>query len=163
MKIFFSISLIAVLGQALGQVMTGGIPLHVGAERDDDLVGRAVGQTLLEWCHPQFIRTDAVHRGNLAAEHVVAAPERAGFLDVQKVNGPLDDAEGSLVARRVGTNAARRFLGQAAAVSALAGGNGHAVRRAPCAQPAACCAAQLLVPRADGGGPPLTNRLRYLT
>ena len=99
--------------------MTGGVALHVGAQRDDDFVDRPVGQALLELSHPQFLRANAVHRRDFAAEHVVVTAERAGLLDIQNINRALDDADSSLVARRVGANAARRFLGKPAALRAL--------------------------------------------
>ena len=107
------------LGQALAQVMTGGVAFDIRAERDDHLVRRPAGQALLELSHPQLLRANAVHRRNLAAKHVVMTSERTGLFDIQNIDRTLDDADGSLVTRRVGANAARRFLGQAAALRAL--------------------------------------------
>jgi len=40
---------------------------------------------------------------------VVVTAERARLLDIQNIDRALNDADGSLVARRVGANAARRF------------------------------------------------------
>ena len=107
------------LGQALGQIVAGGIPLNVGTERDDDLVNPALGQAMLERVDAQFLRANAVHRGNLAAKHVIVTAKRARLFDIQNIDRPFHHAEHALVPRRVGADGAGRFFGQAAALAAL--------------------------------------------
>ena len=85
------------LGQAPGQIVAGGIPLNVGTERDDDLVNPALGQALLERVDAQFLRANAVYRGNLAAKHVIVTAKRARLFDIQNIDRPFHHAEHALV------------------------------------------------------------------
>ena len=89
------------------RIVPGGVTLHVGPKRNDELVRRAFGQALLKLRHSQFLRADTIHRRDFAPEHMVVTTERTGFLNIQNINRSLDDADSSFITRRVSTNAAR--------------------------------------------------------
>src|SRR6478735_9315327 len=103
------------VAQQPAQVGGGGLALEVGVGGDDDLLDLPRGEPGHELADAQVVGADAVDRADRAAEHVVGAAELAGALDGDDVLGLLDDADGGLVAARVGADAAALGLRDVAA------------------------------------------------
>src|SRR6478735_12559331 len=93
------------VAQQAGEVRGRGLALEVRVGRDDDLLHLARREPGHELAHPQVVRPDAVDRADRPAEHVVGAAELPRALDGDDVLGLLDDADGGLVAPRVGADA----------------------------------------------------------
>ena len=77
-------------GQQVGDVVGGGLAVHRGIERQDDLLDlRCVGA-----CHQgidrKLLRTDAVERRQRAAQYVVAGVDDMGAFQCPQIGDILD-------------------------------------------------------------------------
>src|SRR5262249_55821265 len=94
-----------VAGDALGDVVRGGLALDRGIERQDKLLAGL--QPPDEAVDVEVLGADAVERGERAAEHVITAAERSGAFQCPEVGEVFDDADRRLVPLRVATDRTR--------------------------------------------------------
>ena len=94
------------IGQPVGDIVAGRLPLHRCVGRQDDLADCRIGSAADQRRDAQLVRADAVERREGAAKNVIAAPEGAGALHRPQITDLFDDAQERRVAARVGADAA---------------------------------------------------------
>ena len=91
--------------QHVGEVVRGGLALNIGAEREDDLHLPVAGiHSPHQLRDMQVFRGNAVERGKLPAEAMVAPLERAGALQRQHIGRLLNDAKQRVITLRIITD-----------------------------------------------------------
>jgi hypothetical protein len=92
--------------QAFGQIKTGRVALHVGAQGHDHSPSRPA-QAGFQFGQAQVLRLHAIERRNLPAQHVIFAAETARFFQGKNVQRTLDHAQRSVPSRAwIGANGA---------------------------------------------------------
>ena len=111
---------IVVLRQLTEDVEVGGVTLHRGAERQDDLGDVAGRHALHQALDLQILRPDAVHGGDDAAQDMIDAVVLLRRLDGQHILDALHDAHRGVVALRRGADAAHVAVADVVAHTAVA-------------------------------------------
>src|SRR6266567_87224 len=101
-----------------GQVRRGGLALEIRVGGQDQLADLPVGEPGHQLGDPQVLGSDAVHRADRAAEHVIPAAELADLLDRRHVLRLLYHADHRRVPAHVQADPALVILGDVAAGAA---------------------------------------------
>ncbi len=105
-------------GQQLLNVGGGDLALHRRIGRQNHLAHPALPHPLHQAVQPQCLRADAVQRRQLAAEHVVTAPEVGRAIDHAHRRGLLHHADHSGISPGIAADGAGLVLSEVAALLA---------------------------------------------
>jgi len=90
----------------IGDVVRGGLAIHRGIQREDDLLHRRVMGARNERVDGQVLRTDAVERRQRAAQHVIPRMEHFGTLERPEIGDVRHHHNHRRIAPRIGAHRA---------------------------------------------------------